>query len=146
MVFRKHGFTMIEIMLVVIIIAVLAAMVVPNLSGRSEQARLSAAKADIEANLSAALDLYEMDTGKYPTTDQGLIALLEKPTANPVAVNWNGPYLKKKRIPVDPWGKAYVYAAPGKHNTESFDLSSYGPDGVESKDDITNWGSMEKSE
>ena len=141
---NNKGFTMIEIMLVVVIICILAAMVIPNLAGRSQQARVSAAKADIEANLSSALDLYELDNGKNPTTEQGLTALLEKPTANPVPVNWNGPYLKKKRIPVDPWGKAYVYAAPGKHNTESFDLSSFGPDGVESKDDITNWGSLEK--
>lgn len=136
---KNTGFTMIEVMLVVIIIAVLAAMVVPNLSGRSEQARISAASADIEANLTAALDLYEIDSGRYPTTEQGLKALLVKPTATPAPNNWNGPYLKKKKIPQDPWGNDYIYAAPGTHNDDSFDLSSVGPDGIASGDDITNW-------
>ena len=137
---NHNGFTMIEIMLVVIIIGILAAMVIPNLAGRGEQARVAAAKADIDANLSSALDLYELDSGKYPTTDQGLTALLQKPNASPVPTNWNGPYLKKKRVPLDPWGRNYVYASPGSHNTEEYDLSSYGHDGVESKDDIVNWG------
>ena len=135
----RSGFTLIEIMLVVIIIGILAAMIVPNLAGRGEQARKSTAKADIEANLTAAFDLYELDNGRYPTTDQGLNALIQKPTANPETPNWNGPYLKKKKIPVDPWGKPYVYLSPGTHNKDEYDLFSYGPDGVESKDDITNW-------
>ena len=137
---NKNGFTMIEIMLVVIIIAILAALVVPNLSGRGEQARKAAAKADIESNLAASLDLYELDNGRYPTTEQGLKALLEKPTSAPLPNSWNGPYLKKKKaVPQDPWGHEYVYAAPGKHNTDDYDLSSYGPDGTESDDDIVNW-------
>ena len=130
---------MIEIMLVVIIVGILAAMVVPNLSGRGKQARVSAARADIEANLTAALDLYELDNGQYPTTSQGLAALIAKPTSSPAPANWSGPYLKKKRAPLDPWGREYVYASPGSHNAEDFDLASHGPDGVESKDDITNW-------
>ena len=130
---------MIEIMLVVIIIGILAAMVIPNLAGRGEQARIAAAKADIESNLSAALDLYEIDNGRYPTTAQGLDALLKEPTASPAPKNWNGPYLKKKKQPLDPWGKDYIYVAPGVHNKEDYDLSSSGADGVESKDDIINW-------
>lgn len=138
---NKNAFTLIEIMLVVIIIGILAAMVIPNMAGRGEQARASAARADIDANLSTALDLYELDNGQYPTSEQGLKALLEKPSSSPAPANWHGPYLKKKRIPVDPWGREYKYAAPGSNNTEEFDLSSYGPDGVEGKDDITNWAS-----
>lgn len=136
---HKKGFTLIEILLVVVIIGVLVAMVVPNIAGRGEDARKSAAKADIEANLTTALDLYELDCGRYPTTEQGLNALLTKPTATPVPANWNGPYLKKKILPSDPWGNPYQFVSPGAHNTEDFDLSSLGPDGVESSDDIVNW-------
>ncbi|MFH1360480.1 MAG: type II secretion system major pseudopilin GspG [Candidatus Omnitrophota bacterium] len=134
------GFTLIEIMLVVIIIGILVAMVVPNLAGRGEQARRAAARADIEVNLATALDLYELDNGRYPTTEQGLRAMLEEPSSPPVPMNWSGPYLKKKRIPKDPWGNEYVYVNPGIHNEEEFDLSSNGPDGVEGgDDDIVNW-------
>jgi general secretion pathway protein G len=133
------GFTLIEILLVVVIILVLAAMVVPNFAGRGEQARLAAARADIEVNLAAALDLYELDNGRYPTTEQGLKALLVKPNSSPVPQNWNGPYLKKKRMPTDPWGQDYVYVSPGQKNTDSYDLSSLGSDGVSSEDDISNW-------
>lgn len=136
---NKKAFTLIEIMLVVIIIGILAAMVIPNMAGRGEQARVAAARADIDANLSTALDLYELDNGQYPTSEQGLNALLAKSSSSPVPANWHGPYLKKKRIPLDPWGREYKYAAPGINNTEEFDLSSYGPDGVESQDDIVNW-------
>jgi general secretion pathway protein G len=131
------GFTMIEIMLVVIIIGILAAMVLPNLSGRSEDARKAAAKADIEANLSSALDLFEMDNGKYPTTEQGLSALLTSPFTGEEG-KWKGPYLKKKKVPLDPWGRGYLYNSPGDHNA-NYDLSSLGSDGVESEDDIKNW-------
>ena len=140
----RHGFTLIEIMLVVIIIGILAAMIVPNIAGRSEQARKTAARTDIESNLSTALDLYKMDASQYPTTEQGLIALLTPPSVAPVPVQWNGPYLKKKALPKDPWGHGYVYESPGTHNTDSYDLSSLGPDGVESDDDITNWGNEAK--
>ncbi|MDP8265246.1 MAG: type II secretion system major pseudopilin GspG [Candidatus Aceula lacicola] len=136
---KRQGFTLIEIMLVVIILGILVAMVVPNLAGRGEQAREAAARADIEANLSTALDLYELDNGKYPATEQGLKALLKESTASPVPAHWNGPYLKKKKIPKDPWGAEYVYVSPGNNNAEEYDLSSLGSDGVESEDDITNW-------
>ena len=135
----KRAFTMVEIMLVVIIIGILAAMVIPNLAGRGEQARKSAARADIEANISAALDLYELDNGRYPSTEQGLFALLQEPTTPPTPKSWNGPYLKKKKMPLDPWGRDYVYVNPGVHNKDSYDLASLGPDGVESQDDVTNW-------
>lgn len=140
---KNKGFTMIEIMLVVIIIGILAALVVPNLAGRGEQARMAAAQADIEANIPAALDLYELDNGNYPTTEQGLAALAQEPTTSPVPSNWNGPYLKKRKTPLDPWKREYVYVAPGANNTEDYDLSSLGPDGIESEDDIVNWAKEE---
>lgn len=130
--FRKRGFTLIELMLVVIILGVLVAMVVPRLTGRSEEARQSVARADIDANISLALDLYELDNGAYP---QNLEALLTKPGS---AVNWRGPYLKKK--PLDPWGNPYQYKFPGQHNRDSYDLYSLGRDAKEGGgDDVTNW-------
>ncbi len=141
----REGFTLTEILLVVIIIGVLAGMIVPNLAGKSEQARRAAAKADIEANLSMALDMYELDNGTYPTTSQGLKALVQKPSDPPVPENWSGPYLKKKVIPRDPWKNDYVYAFPGSHNTEGYDLSSLGQDGVESGDDVISWQTGEPS-
>ena len=144
---NKNAFTLIEIMLVVIIIGILAAMVVPNLAGRGEQARVQAAQADIEVNLATALDLYELDNGRHPTTEQGLIALIERPATAPEPLNWNGPYLKKKKVPHDPWNREYIYVAPGVNNTEDYDLYSYGPDGAEGgDDDITNWGGMTDTE
>ena len=135
----KEAFTLIEIMLVVIIIGILAAMVIPNIAGRGEQARRAAARADIDANMAMALDLFELNLGRYPTTDEGLKALLERPSSEANSDQWNGPYLKKKIIPKDPWSRPYVYVFPGPHNKESYDLSSMGPDGVESADDVTNW-------
>ncbi len=131
------GFTLIELMLVVVIIAALAAMVVPRLAGRSEQAMIGVAKADIKSNLSLALRLYEVDNGHYPTTEQGLHALIEKPTSPPTPANWKGPYIEQD--PVDPWGRPYVYRYPGVHPPRDYDLLSLGPDGVQSPDDITNW-------
>jgi len=130
----KKGFTLIELMLVVIIIGVLVSMVAPRLVGRSEEARISVAIADVNANISVALDLYELDNGRYPGTEQGLDALRIEPGG---AASWKGPYLKRK--PLDPWGNPYVYASPGSHNTD-YDLYSCGPDGAGgSGDDVTNW-------
>jgi len=131
------AFTLIELMLVVIIIGALAAMVLPRLTGRSEQARIQVAKTDINANISVALDLYELDNGRYPTTEQGLSALRSKPSGFPEATNWNGPYLKKE--PKDPWGNPYQYKYPATHEGKDYDLYSQGSDGVESQDDIGNW-------
>jgi len=140
----RRGFTLIEIMLVVIIIGILVAMIVPNISGRSEQARKTAARTDIESNLSTALDLYRMDVGQYPTSQQGLMALVTEPNTSPVPAQWSGPYLKKKRVPKDPWGREYVYVSPGVHNPESYDLSSLGASGVEGSDNVNNWENESK--
>ena len=129
-------------MLVVIIISVLVAMVVPRLVGRSQEARMAAAQAQIEAHLATALDLYELDNGIYPSTEQGLMALRRKSSSSPTPPNWKGPYIKK--TPRDPWGNEYVYMSPGMHNTQDYDLASYGPDGIESSDDIINWETEEE--
>jgi len=129
----SRGFTLIEILLVVIIIGILVSLVAPRLAGRSEEARRQAAKADIEGGISLALDLFEVDNGKYPARLEDLIAKTGD------AHNWKGPYLKKG-LPKDPWGSAYGYRMPGAHNSESYDLFSPGPDKQEgSADDIVNW-------
>lgn len=125
---EKKGFTLIELMLVVIIIGVLVATVMPRFAGRSQEARVTAARVDIFANLSTALDLYELDKGKYP---QNLDELLKK-------TDGKGPYLKRK--PLDPWKRVYKYKTPSAHGAGDYDLYSLGPDGQEgTADDITNW-------
>ena len=133
---NKRGFTLIEILLVVVIIGALAAMVVPRLTGRSEQAKVAIAKVDIGSNISSALKLYELDNGVFPTTTQGIDALRSKPMSNPTPSNWNGPYLEKD--PIDPWGRRYQYACPGTHNND-YDLYSYGPKEKDEKGRIGNW-------
>jgi general secretion pathway protein G len=109
-------------------------MVVPRMAGRSEQAREGVAKADVDLNIATALKLYELDNGAFPTTDEGLNALLSAPSST---TNWRGPYLEKK--PLDPWGRVYQYKSPGTHRTHDYDLFSFGRDGVESSDDVGNW-------
>lgn len=124
----RNSFTLIEIMLVVIIIGVLVAMVAPRLVGRSEQARTAAAKADINANLATALDLYEVDVGRYPNE----LAELRK---DPGITGWKGPYLKKD--PKDPWGKDYEYTSQATEEND-YKLCSKGSDEVKTEDDICN--------
>ena len=139
---KRKGFTLIELMLVVIIISVLVALVVPRLVGRSQEARFAAAQAQIEAHLATALDLYELDNGIYPSTEQGLLALRKRPSSPPNPPNWKGPYIKK--TPKDPWGNPYSYMSPGAHNLQDYDLLSYGADGIESSDDVVNWEVIEE--
>ena len=133
---KNDGFTLIEVLMVVVIIGALAAMVVPRLSGRSEQAKVTIAKVDIDSNISSALKLYQVDNGTFPTTEQGLEALLRKPTSPPTPTNWNGPYLEKESI--DPWGRKYQYQFPGSHGV-SYDLYSFGPKENDEKGQIRNW-------
>jgi general secretion pathway protein G len=131
----EKGFTLIELLLVMVILTVLAAVVVPKFTNRSKQARTTAARADI-SNIEVALDAFEIDNGRYPTTTEGLKWLVEEPTS---LSNWNGPYIKRG-VPKDPWGNEYVYRQPGRQNTNGFDLHSYGPDGSDGgDDDIDNW-------
>lgn len=125
----SSGFTLMEMLLVIVIIGVLAGAVVTSLSGRSEQARITRAQADITGNLSLALDLFESDTGRYPTNDEGLEALME----NPGVTGWRGPYLKTGLRP-DPWGNEYIYARDTEY-PERYVLHSSGPDGQTGTDD-----------
>ena len=131
------GFTLIELMVVLLIIGVLAALVVPNVLDRADDARVTAAKTDV-TNLVQALKMYRLDNQRYPTAEQGLAALLTKPTSTPVPTNWK-PYLDQ--LPKDPWGQAYVYLNPGIKG--DIDVMSYGADGQsggEGKDaDIGSW-------
>jgi len=129
----KRAFTLIELMLVVIIIGALVAMVMPRFTGRGEQARVAAARADIQSNIATALKLYELDNGGFPTTDEGLGALMNEPGS---AVDWRGPYLE--RPPLDPWGREYQFTSPGSHRKD-YDIFSLGKDGIESEDDVRNW-------
>jgi general secretion pathway protein G len=120
--------------LALLFLVILAIVVVPvrNIS-HGPEAKITAAKADI-AVMGAVLETFNHDCGHYPTTSEGIAALLQAP---PALQGWRGPYLDK--LPMDPWGRPYVYQSPGTHNPTSFDLSSLGPDGIPSADDITNW-------
>jgi general secretion pathway protein G len=130
----RRGVTLIELLLVITIIGVLAALVVPRYSRRAEQARLAAAKADITGNLAAALELYELDNGVFPTTSQGLRALIEAPSAPPVPLSWNGPYLRGRSLK-DPWHNEYQYQCPATQPGYDYEIISCGPDGMPGGDD-----------
>ena len=133
---KDRGFTLIELMVVVIIIGVLAALVGPKLFGKVSTAKLKAAKAQIEL-FGTALDALRLDVGRYPTTEEGMRALRERPSG---METWKGPYLPKE-IPNDPWGKSYIYRSPGEHG--DYDLISYGLDGSPGGDgeneDVVSW-------
>jgi len=137
----ERGFTLMELVVVIIIIGVLAALVAPKFFGRVSEAKQKAAKAQIEL-FGTALDAFRLDTGRYPTTDEGLRALREKPSG---LDTWKGPYLPKE-IPADPWGRPYVYKSPGDHG--EYDLISYGLDGAEGGEgenqDVVSWKDVGK--
>lgn len=124
---RRSGFTLLELVVVIIVLGLLAGIVAPQIIGRLSEAKTTTARTQIEA-LSVALDNYRLDNGNYPTTDQGLAALRERPTRAPVPTNWRGPYLRKA-VPPDPWGRPYLYRVPGERNPSAFDLESLGRDG-----------------
>ncbi|HVT90928.1 MAG TPA: type II secretion system major pseudopilin GspG [Tepidisphaeraceae bacterium] len=132
---QRHAFTLIELLLVMVILVVLAAVVVPKFAGRSKQARETAALTDIKA-METGLDAFEIDNGRYPSADEGLGALIAAPSG---LMTWHGPYMSKNTLPMDPWGHPYNYQYPGAHKQGGYDLYSYGPDGQEGNDDITNW-------
>jgi len=138
---RRSGFTLIELLVVIAIIATLAAVVAPSIFGNVAEARKNAVKAQIKS-LSLALDTYRLDNDGYPTSEQGLAALRVIPTAGDRPANWRGPYLRQE-IPNDPWGRPYLYLAPGIENPNSFDLYSLGKDGrvggTGEDEDITSW-------
>ncbi len=128
---KAGGFTLIELMVVIVILGILAGLVLPRFMGRTEEAKKTKARLQIE-NLEGALKLYKLDTGTYPTTEQGLEALVQKPSTGAVPKNWReGGYLEKAKVPEDPWGRPYVYMSPGIKNRD-FDLKSLGADGEES--------------
>ena len=133
---QNRGFTLVELLVVMVIIGLLAALVVPTYMGRERKARSQAARAQIEL-LGTALDTFRLDVGRYPTTQEGLEALRTQPSG---LERWDGPYLKKE-VPTDPWGKPYVYRSPGEHGP--YDLLSYGADGTPGGEgdnrDIASW-------
>jgi general secretion pathway protein G len=138
---KERGFTLIEIIVVVFILSLLAAIITPRIIGRTDDARIAEAKVQIK-NFETALKLYKLDNGFYPGSEQGLEALIQKPIVGRIPNQYReGGYLEQRRIPLDPWGNPYIYVCPGLHG--DFDILSYGADGKEggeSKDaDITSW-------
>jgi len=124
---RRSGFTLLELVVVIIVLGLLVGIVAPQIIGRLSDAKSTTARTQIEL-LSVALDGYRLDNGSYPTTEQGLAALRDRPTRAPVPASWRGPYLRKA-VPLDPWGRAYLYRAPGERAAGGFDLESLGRDG-----------------
>jgi general secretion pathway protein G len=134
----QSGFTLIEILVVITIIALIMSLVGPRVLNYLGESKVKAAKIQIQS-FGSSLDLFNLDTGRYPTTSEGLTALVQSPGSIP---SWNGPYLKGGVVPNDPWGKPYVYRSPGEHGP--YDITSYGSDGQEggtgTAADIVSWG------
>ena len=140
---NERGFTLIELMVVIVILGILAGLIVPRIMGRPDEARRAKARIQIES-LETALKLYRLDNGNYPSTEQGLQALVEPPAAGALAKNWRqGGYLEKNKVPKDPWDNDFVYISPGAHG--DYDLTSRGadgaPDGEGKNKDINSWDS-----
>lgn len=134
---KQTGFTLLELLVVLGIIAMLAGLVGPQVMKHMGESKVKAAKVQIE-DLSSTLDMYKLDVGSYPTSEQGLNALIESPDGAP---RWNGPYLRKSKVPLDPWNQEYKYTSPGEHG--KFDVSSLGADGKEGGEgedkDLNSW-------
>jgi general secretion pathway protein G len=151
---RQRGFTFLEIMVVVAILAILAGLIIPRFVGRAEEARKTKAIVQMR-ELMKALELYKLDNGQYPTTEQGLTALVEQPTSEPMPKKWKK-YLDK--VPLDPWKNQFIYICPGadhgrksdvdREKTEGkygfYDIICYGQDGIEGTDDIVSWDMPEE--
>ena len=135
---REQGFTLIEIMAVVVIMGMLMATLAVGISGQLRSAEKKNAALQIN-RLEQALEFYRLDNRRFPTTDQGLVSLIEEPSSPPLPRDYNPEGYTKRDSLEDPWGQPIQYRAPGEHNPYSFDLWSYGPDGVEGGDDIVNW-------
>ena len=147
---NNHGFTLIELLVVILILGLLAGIVGPRLFGHTDEAKQTKARVQIE-NLSSALKMYKIDNGKYPSTEQGLEALVTQPQSGDVPKKWkkgtlptkwrDGGYLEKHKLPKDPWGNDYIYLSPGVH--DDFDITSYGADGASGGEgidkDINSW-------
>jgi general secretion pathway protein G len=132
----RRGFTLVELLLVLTILAILASIVIPNLIGRTEEARRVAARTEI-STLVAALSLFEVDNGYFPRGADGLQPLITKP--RDAQTTWKGPYLQTDKVPLDPWKHPYIYEIPGKHNPASFDVYTKGKDALGGTNTIGNW-------
>jgi general secretion pathway protein G len=133
---NHHGFTLVEMLLVLVILSTLAAIIYPSIARHGLEARKTATRVQIKT-LRVALGNYEVDNDCYPRGQDGLLSLIRRPTD---ARNWHGPYMDEKVIPKDAWGRDFTYECPGRENPESYDIVSAGPDGVEgTEDDITSW-------
>jgi general secretion pathway protein G len=140
---RTSAFTLIELLLVLVILSTLAAIVTPKFAKHSKKAKVTAARTQV-SNFELALDAFEIEVGRYPTTAEGLLVLIERPATDQEGT-WDGPYLKTADVPLDPWGGEYVYRYPGEHNQEGYDLCSYGPDQkLGGDDDVANWDDATK--
>ena len=138
---NQRGFTLIELMVVIVILGVLAGLIIPRIMGRPEEARRMKARVQIES-IETALKLYKLDNGSYPSTEQGLEALVEAPSVGQLPRAWrDGGYLEKGRVPKDPWENEFIYLSPGANS--DFDLISYGadgePGGEDMNEDVNNW-------